>query len=99
MSEKRRITLKDIARELGISVSTASRALNEYPGISEETIKMVQEFAKKHHYVPNSIAVNFRKNKTMTLGMIVPEVVHYYFSSIISGALQAANKKGYRLFY
>ncbi|NVK49641.1 MAG: LacI family DNA-binding transcriptional regulator [Cyclobacteriaceae bacterium] len=97
MSEKRRITLKDIARELGISVSTASRALNEYPGISEETIKMVQEFAKKHHYVPNSIAVNFRKNKTMTLGMIVPEVVHYYFSSIISGALQAANKKGYRL--
>ncbi|NVJ85287.1 MAG: LacI family DNA-binding transcriptional regulator [Algoriphagus sp.] len=97
MAEKRRITLKDIARELGISVSTASRALNSYPGISEETIQMVQEFAKKHNYVPNSIAVNFRKNKTMTIGMVVPEVVHYYFSSIISGALQAANLKGYRL--
>ena len=73
--DKRRITLKDIARELGISVSTASRALNSYSGISEETIKLVKDYAEKHNYVPNSIAVNFRRNRTMTLGMIVPEVV------------------------
>ncbi|MCR9082225.1 MAG: LacI family transcriptional regulator [Cyclobacteriaceae bacterium] len=97
MTEKKRVTLKDIARELGISVSTASRALNSYQGISEETIKLVKDYAEKHHYIPNSIAVNFRKNRTMTIGMIVPEVVHYYFSSIISGALHAAKKQGYRV--
>lgn len=95
--DKRRITLKDIARELGISVSTASRALNSYSGISEETIKLVKDYAEKHNYVPNSIAVNFRRNRTMTLGMIVPEVVHPFFSSIISGAIAAANQHGYRI--
>ena len=97
MSDKRRITLKDIARELDISVSTASRALNSYPGISEETIHLVKEYAKKHNYVPNSIAVNFRKNRTQTIGMIVPELVHPFFSAVISGAIHEANKSGYRL--
>lgn len=97
MSEKRRITLKDIARELGISVSTASRALNDYPGISEETIRLVKAYAEKYNYVPNSIAVNFRKNRTMTIGMIVPQVVHSYFSTIISGAMHQASQAGYQL--
>ncbi|MDF2158309.1 LacI family DNA-binding transcriptional regulator [Algoriphagus sp. CAU 1675] len=97
MQDKRRITLKDIARDLGISISTASRALNSYSGISDETIKMVKDYAEKHNYVPNSIAVNFRKNKTLTIGMIVPELVHHFFSSVISGAISEANKQGYRL--
>ncbi|MFC3414248.1 LacI family DNA-binding transcriptional regulator [Algoriphagus hitonicola] len=97
MSDKRRITLKDIARELGISVSTASRALNSYSGISADTIKLVKDYAEKHHYVPNSIAVNFRKNKTQTIGMIVPELVHPFFSAVISGAISRANAAGYRL--
>lgn len=95
MPDKRRITLKDIAKELGISVSTASRALNSYPGISDETIKLVKDYSAKHNYVPNTMAVNFRKNKTMTIGMIVPELVHYFFSSVISGALSEAKKHGY----
>jgi LacI family transcriptional regulator len=98
MSEKRRLTLKDIARELGISVSTASRALNSYPGISDETIKLVKDFAEKHNYIPNTMAVNFRKNKTMTLGVIVPEIIHYFFSSLISGAIQTGKKHGYNVF-
>ncbi|MFC5626353.1 LacI family DNA-binding transcriptional regulator [Algoriphagus winogradskyi] len=98
MSEKRRIGLKDIARELGISISTASRALNAYPGIADETIKLVKEYAEKHNYVPNTMAVNFRKNKTMTLGIVVPELIHYFFSSVISGAIQTAKKHGYSVF-
>lgn len=98
MPEKRRLTLKDIAKELGISVSTASRALNSYPGIAEETIKLVKDFAEKHNYVPNTMAVNFRKNKTMTLGVVVPEIIHYFFSSVISGAIQTAKKHGYNVF-
>ncbi len=97
MSERKRLTLKDIAFELGISVSTASRALNSYSGISEETIKLVKEYAEKHNYVPNTMAVNFRKNKTMTIGMIVPELVHYFFSSVISGAITAAKKHNYSI--
>lgn len=95
MSDKRRITLKDIAKDLGISISTASRALNSYSGISDETIKLVKDYAAKQNYVPNTMAVNFRRNKTMTIGMIVPELVHYFFSSVISGALSEAKKHGY----
>ena len=97
MSDRKRLTLKDIARELGISVSTASRALNSYPGISSDTIKMVKEFAEEHNYVPNTMAVNFRKNKTMTIGMVVPELVHYFFSSVISGAIKEAKKHNYSI--
>ncbi len=95
MPDKKRITLKDIAKDLGISVSTASRALNSYSGISDDTIKLVKDYAEKHNYVPNTMAVNFRKNKTLTLGLIVPELVHYFFSSVISGALAEAKKRGY----
>ncbi len=95
MSENRRITLKDIAKELGISVSTASRALNSYSGIAKDTIQLVKDYAAKHNYVPNTLAVNFRRNKTMTLGLIVPELVHYFFSSVISGTISIAKKHGY----
>ena len=97
MSEKRRITLKDIAKELGISVSTASRALKAHPDIAEETIKMVKEYAEKHHYVPNALAVNFRRSRTYSIGLIVPELVHYFFSSVISGAIDEAKRNGYNV--
>lgn len=97
MSEKRKITLKDIARELGISISTASRALNGYEGISDETIKLVKEFAEKHHYVPNALAVNLRKNRTSNIGIIVPQIVHHFFSTVISGAIDTAKKHGYNI--
>lgn len=97
MSEKRKITLKDIARELGISISTASRALNGYEGISDETIKLVKDFAEKHHYVPNLLAVNLRKNRTSNIGIIVPEIVHHFFSTVISGTIDMAKKHGYNV--
>lgn len=97
MSEKRKITLKDIARELGISISTASRALNGYEGISDETIKLVKDFAEKHHYVPNLLAVNLRKNRTSNIGIIVPQIVHHFFSTVISGAIETAKKHGYNI--
>lgn len=97
MSEKRRTTLKDIAKALNLSPSTVSRALNGYPSLSEETIQMVKEYAEKHNYVPNPIAVNFRKNRTSILGMVVPHLVHHFFSTTISGALEAAKKNGYSI--
>lgn len=97
MSEKRKITLKDIARELNISVSTASRALKEHPDIADETIRIVKAYAKEHHYVPNVLAVNFRKNRTYNIGLIVPELVHHFFSTVISGAIDTAKKNGYNV--
>ena len=97
MNEKRKITLKDIAKELKLSPSTVSRALNGYPSLSEETIQLVKEYATKHQYVPNTMAVNFRKNRTSILGMIVPQIVHHFFSTTISGALEAAKKRGYSI--
>lgn len=97
MAEKRKLTLKDIARELNISVSTASRALKSHPDIAEETIRIVKEYAKKHHYVPNILAVNFRKNRTYNIGLIVPELVHHFFSTVIAGAIDAARIKGYNV--
>lgn len=97
MNDKKKLTLKDIGRELGISVSTVSRALKAHPDIAEETIKLVKEYAETHNYVPNFLAVNFRKNKTFNIGLIVPELVHHFFSTVISGAISEANRQGYNL--
>lgn len=97
MMERRKITLKDIAKELGISVSTASRALKAHPDIAQETIQLVKDYAAKHNYVPNIIAVNFRKSRTKNIGLIVPELVHHFFSTVISGAIDEAKKSGYNI--
>jgi len=82
MPEKRKKTLKDIARELNLSPSTVSRALNAYPSLSEETIQLVKSYAANHQYVPNPMAVNFRKNRSSTLGMIVPKILVQSFDQL-----------------
>lgn len=97
MSEKRRVTLKDIALALKISPSTVSRALNGYHSISEETIRQVKEYAEKHNYVPNTLAVNFRKSRTSLIGLVVPHIVHHFFSTTIAGVIEAAKKHGYQV--
>lgn len=90
-----RTTIKDLAKALGISPSTVSRALKDHPDISEKTKKTVVELAKKMKYRPNAIALNLRKNKTNIIGVIIPQIVHYFFSSVISGIEDYAYKKGY----
>lgn len=90
-----RTTIKDIAKELGISPSTVSRALKDHPDISDKTKKAVLELAKKLKYRPNTIALNLRRNKSNTIGVIIPQIVHYFFSSIISGIQDYAHDKGY----
>jgi DNA-binding LacI/PurR family transcriptional regulator len=82
---------------LHVSPSTVSRALQDHPDISSETKKAIWELAHKLDYSPNSIAAGLRKNKTYTLGVIVPEIVHYFFSSIISGIEDIAYKNGYKV--
>ncbi len=90
-------TIKDIAKELNISVSTVSRALKDYPGISDETKKKVKGVAEKMNYRPNAIALSLRKSKSFTIGVIIPEVVHFFFSTVISGIEEVAFSRGYNV--
>ncbi len=89
------ITIKDIAKELGVSPSTVSRALKNHPDISTTTRRAVQDLAAKLHYKPNEIALSLKQNKSRVIGVIVPEVVHYFFSSVISGIDDLAYKNNY----
>ncbi len=91
----KRATIKDIAKILGISPSTVSRALKDHPDISEETKKRVIEIAHKLNYRPNLIAQRLKQKRTYTIGVIIPQMVHYFFSSVISGIEDYAYEKGY----
>jgi len=89
------ITLKEIASKLGISITTVSKALKNYPDVSEKTKKAVIELAQKLHYTPNSFAVNLRTRESKTIGLIVPEVVHHFFSNVINAIIDEAEKNEY----
>jgi LacI family transcriptional regulator len=90
-------TIKDIAKELNVSSSTVSRALKDYPGISDETKRKVKELADKLNYRPNAVALSLRKSKSFTIGVIIPEVVHFFFSTVISGIEEIAFTNGYNV--
>lgn len=91
------VTIKDIARELGISPSTVSRALKDHPDISPDTKKAVNELAEKLNYQPNIVALSLRQSKTNTIGVIIPEIVHFFFSTVISGIEDVAYRAGYNV--
>lgn len=91
------ITIKDIARELQISVSTVSRALQNHPDISTKTKQLVKECARKLNYKPNILASNLRTSKNTTIGVIIPELNHHFFSSVLDGIEQTANANGYQI--
>ncbi|HEX7585282.1 MAG TPA: LacI family DNA-binding transcriptional regulator [Prolixibacteraceae bacterium] len=89
------ITIKDIARILGISPSTVSRALKDHPDINVDTKKAVNELAGKLKYQPNAVALSLKNSRSYTIGIIIPEIVHYFFSSVISGIEDVASQKGF----
>lgn len=95
--EKSQITIKDIARALGVSISTVSRALNNNKNISKKTRRLVNNYAKQHNYQPNAMAVSLRSRRSNTIGVIVPQIVHHFFSSVLSGIEQSARKAGYNI--
>lgn len=93
------ITIKDIARELGVSISTVSRALKDHPDISPQTKKLVRDMVEKMKYKPNTIALSLRNQRTHIIGVIIPEIVHHFFSSVISGIDEAAVAAGYNVMF
>ena len=98
MKETATLTMKDIARELGISVATVSRALKDSPRISEERRRMIQQYAREHNFYPNVIGAALRHSRVASskvIGVIVPEFTHYYFSSVLTGIEEAAIARGY----
>jgi DNA-binding LacI/PurR family transcriptional regulator len=95
----RQLTLKDIAKELNTSVSTVSRALKDHHSISDEMKKKVKELAVKWDYHPNPIAVSLLKNKSYTIGVVVPEIAHNYFSIVLDGIEDAAISAGYNVMF
>ena len=92
--KKSRTTITEIANQLGISPSTVSRALNNHPAISKKTKKAVVKLAKKLNYQPNLLALNLLRKKTNTIGVIVPEITSYFFSSVINGIQDLVNPMG-----
>lgn len=94
---KPKITLKSIANEFGVSISTVSKALKDSDEIGKETKSKIQAYAKFYKYKPNSLALHFRNQKVQVIGIIVPEIVHHFFSTVIKGVEQYATQKGYHV--
>ena len=90
-----RPTIKDIAQKLNIHHSTVSRALRNHPDVKKETKKLVMDMAKKLNYHPDIFARNLKQNTTNIIGVIVPEIRHYFFAAVISGIEEVAYEAGY----
>ena len=92
--------MKDIARELGVSVATVSRALKDSPRISQALRSRIQQFARDHNFTPNVLAESLRLSRVRPqklIGVIMPEIVHYYFASILKGIEEEAATRGYHI--
>lgn len=94
---KSKATLKQIAKELHVSVSTVSKALNDSPEISEQTKTKIQEYAKLKNYKPNVIGLNLKNRKTKTIGVIIPNILNPFFAKVFTGIEKVAEEKGYNV--
>lgn len=86
-----------IAKEFGVSISTVSKSLKDSPEIGFELKEKIQAFANYYNYRPNSLALNLRSQKTKTIGVILPEIIHHFFTKVVTGIEQLANEIGYNV--
>ncbi|CAM4113332.1 LacI family DNA-binding transcriptional regulator [Zobellia roscoffensis] len=94
---KRKITLKQIARELEVSISTVSKALKDSDEISTDTKQKVKAFAKLYNYRPNNIALSLKNRRTKNIGVVIPDIVHHFFTTVFRGIEKYANQHGYNV--
>ncbi|WP_026809317.1 LacI family DNA-binding transcriptional regulator [Arenibacter latericius] len=92
-----KITLKKIAQVFNVSVPTVSKAINDSHEISDELKAKIQHYAKENKYRPNKLALNLRQKKTKTIGVVVPNILNYFFTQVFSGIEKVANERGYNL--
>lgn len=97
MSKKNIVTLKKIAFELGLSISTVSRALNDNANISVETKELVKAYATKVKYAPNLFAKGFRSHKSNIIGVIIPNIEHHFTATLLRGIISNAELNGYKV--
>ncbi len=93
--KNRHISLKDLAKELDVSISTVSRALKDHPDISEHVKNNVKKLASKYGYTPNPLAMGLLKQETRMIGVIVPDLVSHFYSSVIAGIESYVKEQGY----
>lgn len=94
---RKTITLKHIARELDVSISTVSKALKNSDEISRDTKEKIQAFAKLYNYKPNNIAISLKNKRTKNIGVIIPDIVHHFFTTVFRGIEKYANAQGYNV--
>ena len=89
------ITLKELAKELNVSVSTVSKALNDSPEISQQTIEKVKKLASERNYSPNKIALSLKNNRTLTIGVVIPDILNRFYATVLNGIQESADRHGY----
>ncbi len=92
-----KIDLKELAFRLNLSIATVSKALGDSYEIKEETKQRVRELARQLDYKPNLFASNLRKQKSQTIGVVIPEIASNFFSLVLDGIQVVAQKKGYHV--
>jgi len=91
------VTLKQLAKELNVSISTVSKALNNSDEIGEETIRRVKELAELYNYKPNKVALSLKQNKTKTIGVIIPNILNHFMAKVLFGIEREAGLHGYNI--
>ena len=93
----KRLTIKDIAKEFNVSISTVSKALNDSYEISVSTKDKIQKYAKEKNYKPNFNALSLKNRQTKTIGIIIPNMLNYFFAQVFNGIEKVANDRGYKI--
>lgn len=91
------VTLKQLAKELNVSISTVSKALNNSEEIGEDTVRRVKELAKFYNYTPNKVALSLKQNRTKTIGVIIPDILNHFLSKVLFGIEREATRHGYNI--
>ena len=91
------VTLKQLAKELNVSISTVSKALNNSEEIGEETVKRVKELADLYNYKPNKVALSLKQNRTNTIGVIIPDILNHFLAKVLFGIEREATQHGYNI--
>ncbi|MCP4975721.1 MAG: LacI family transcriptional regulator [Maribacter sp.] len=94
---KKKITLKDIASEFKVSISTVSKAINDSHEISDGLKSRIRKYAKDNHYRPNKVALNLLNKSTKTIGVVIPNILNYFFVQVLYGIEQVANERGFSI--
>ena len=95
--ENKKVTVKELAQKLGVSISTVSKSLNDSYEISESTKIRVKNLAKKYNYTPNRLAVNLKSGKTRTIGVILPSILSNFFTTVLYGIEKITNERNYNI--